>query len=209
MAAATKATADVGLVQPVRRRRKFIDENATPAGALVWRTVRQKSKLFDEWRVAVGKSFPKSARDLRLAWTLEWLFGEMGFAYATDGYLSRKLGIPANKIQASLCELESGGAIIRASVVVRGEAQRRIWPSSEIIKRSPPVTGGGDTPRHRSEHTPSAGGTEYLLTPRRSKSVRLSSTAEAARRDAELRNRKRAAECHDDQSCEEDMHDRK
>jgi hypothetical protein len=30
--------------------------------------------------------------------------------------LSRKLGIPANKIQASLYELESGGAIIRASV---------------------------------------------------------------------------------------------
>ena len=82
----------------------------------------------------------------------------MGFAYATDGYLSRKLGIPANKIQASLCELESGGAIIRASVFVRGEAQRRIWPSSEIIKRSPPVTGGVDTPRHRSEHPPLLGG---------------------------------------------------
>ena len=147
MAAATNAATDVRPVQPERRRRKFIDEKTTPHGALVWRTARQKAKLFDEWRVAVGKSFPKSARDLRLAWTLEWLFGEMGFAYATDGYLSRKLGIPANKIQASLSVLESGGAIIRASVFVRGEAQRRIWPSSEIIKRSPPVT---DYRMHRS-----------------------------------------------------------
>jgi hypothetical protein len=36
MAAATKAAADVGLVQPVRRRRKFIDENATPHPLARW-----------------------------------------------------------------------------------------------------------------------------------------------------------------------------
>jgi hypothetical protein len=165
MAAATKAAADVGLVQPVGRRRKFIDENATPTGALVWCSARQKSKLFDGWRVAVGKSFPKSARDLRLAWTLEWLFGEMGFAYATDGYLSRKLGIPANKIQASLCELESGGAIIRASVFVRGEAQRRIWPSSEIIKRSPPRHRGCRYPPSQVRTYPLCWGDRILTKP--------------------------------------------
>jgi hypothetical protein len=209
MAAATKAAADVGLVQPVRRRRKFIDQNTTPQGALVWRTARQKAKLFDQWRVAVGKSFPSSARVLRVAWALEWLFGQEGFAYATDSYLSRKLGVAINKIQAALQDLEQGGAIVRASAFVQNKPQRRIWPSSQIIERSPPVTGGVGTPRHGSENTPSAGGTEYLLTPRRSKSVRLSSIAEAARRDAELRNRKRAAECHDDQSREEYMHDRK
>ena len=188
MAAATNALPEVGLVQPARRRRQFIDENATPLGALVWRTARQKAKLFDQWRVAIGKLFPSSARVLRVAWALEWLFGQEGFAYATDSYLSRKLGIPVNKIQAALQDLERAGGIIRASVFVQNKPQRRIWPSSQIVQRSPPSVGGRDTPHQDAQTTPRAGETEYLGKHSSFQKPRISSTAQAARREAESRD---------------------
>jgi hypothetical protein len=96
MAAATNALPEVGLVQPARRRRQFIDENATPLGALVWRTARQKAKLFDQWRVAIGKLFPSSARVLRVAWALEWLFGQEGF-YEKAKRFDQRIGLAGTR----------------------------------------------------------------------------------------------------------------
>ena len=109
---------------------------------------------------------------MRVAWTLEWLFCDDGYAFPGDTYLSRKLDIPINKIQSCLTDLERGGAIIRASVFVNGKPERHIWPSSKIIE----------------VHTPRNRGTEYLrkAPPRQNRRL-TTTTQDAARRDAELR----------------------
>lgn len=76
---------------PPRWKRRFIDEHKTPDHALTWRTNSEKSKLLRAWRNGVGKAFPESGRPLRIAWTLEGLFGNQGYAFPTDAYLSREL----------------------------------------------------------------------------------------------------------------------
>jgi hypothetical protein len=178
-----------GVDQPKRWKRRFIDERATPAKALSWRTPGEKAKRLDNWRVAVGKTFSESARVLRIAWALEWMFGKEGFAYATDSYLGQKLGIPVNKIQSGLTELERAGAIIRASVFFKNKAQRRIWPSSQILRSIPPMAGGMDTPHDGPIHTPHEGGTEYLVRTPSKQFRRFSATLDDARKSAEIRER--------------------
>lgn len=173
--------------EPKRWKRQFVDEHTTPPSAITWRTASQKAKRLEVWRDEVGRAFPESGRILRLAWALEWLFSHKGFAYATDGFLSQKLAIPVNKIQSCLTELERSGAIVRASVFVRGRPQRRIWPSSKIVKSIPPTMGGIHTPHDRACDTPHNGGTEYLRKKPSPRVHRISSTADAARREAELR----------------------
>ena len=172
------------------RRRHF--ESGTPANALTWSSSREKANALDRWRTAIGKSFPESGRVLRTAWALEWLFGADGFAYPTDGFLSRKLDIPLKKIQATLTELERAGAIIRASVMVRNRAQRRIWPSAEIVRGIPPTMGGIHTPHDGARHTPHNGGTEYLVKSGASSKRRFSQTQQAARNDAIIREESQA-----------------
>ena len=190
-ASALKSPAQFEARSPTTRRRQFIGANETPSCAITWTTPYQKAQRLNRWRSAVSRGFPRSARMLVLAWNLEWLFKD-GFAYVSDSYLSRKLGIPVNKIQDSLKALEDGGAIYRASVFVDGKAQRRIWPSKEIVRRMYPVTGGSDTPSDGMQTTPRHGGTEYSRNRSHSK-LRMSSTAEAARKQAELAE-KRARE---------------
>jgi hypothetical protein len=161
MAAATNALPEVGLVQPARRRRQFIDENATPLGALVWRTARQKAKLFDQWRVAIGKLFPSSARVLRVAWALEWLFGQEGFAYATDSYLSRKLGIPSIKFRPLFKILNGQGAsfALRSSCRISPSvASGRPLKSSNVH----PLPWGVGTPPQRPANYPPRWGDRIL-----------------------------------------------
>jgi hypothetical protein len=98
-------------------RRRFIGEGDTPANALSWRTRSEKAKALDGWRIEVGMTFPESARVLRIAWALEAMFGSnKRYARVTDSGLSRKLGIPLKKIQASMTRLERSGLIVRASI---------------------------------------------------------------------------------------------
>jgi hypothetical protein len=173
--------------QRKRWKRQFINEQETPANVIKWRTPREKAKRLASWRDEVGKTFPASGRNLRIAWSLECLFGHDGYAFPTDGYLSRKLGIPVNKIQSGLADLERAGAIVRASVFVRSRPQRRIWPSSKILKVITPTMGGMNTPHDGPCYTPHNGETEYLRRTPSRQNRKISSVADAARKDAERR----------------------
>ena len=95
---------------------------------------------------------------LRLAWLLATLCLKKGYAYASDTYFSEAFGMQPNHIQAGLAELERAGAIVRKSVFVNGEPERRIWPSSKII---PPEVGGTPTPRSRTHSTPRSRGDRF------------------------------------------------
>lgn len=151
-------------------RRTFVHASHTPENAVTWRTKGQRSHVLWPWREAVSRKFAERPRCLRLAWLLDHLFGDYGFAFPTDAWVERKIGLPINKVQETLLALERGEAIIRASAIVDDRAQRRIWPNSLII----PPTVGGHTKYYRKS----------------SRENGLSTTARAAQRDAELRESK-------------------
>src|SRR5262249_11651009 len=98
-------------------------------------------------------------------------------------YISKTLGIQLNHVQTALAALERENAIVRASRFVGGKPQRRIWPSAGII---PPTVGGMDTPHRGSRDTPHRRGTDSIGKAPTHR-PRLSTTAEAARRDSERR----------------------
>lgn len=126
-------------VERCRTGRRFVGAGDTPATSLSWRTRSQKAKALDDWRVEVGKMFSESPRVLRIAWALEAMLGTTKpYARVTDSYLSRKLGIPRNKIEAAMAKLERSGVIVRASIVVDGKTHRRIWPARADAR---PATG--------------------------------------------------------------------
>jgi transcription initiation factor IIE alpha subunit len=85
------------------------------------------------WQIAVVAKFKGSSQTLSVAWLLFSLCQKHGYAYASDTYISKTLGIQVNHVQATLTALEKVGAIVRASVFVDGQPQRRIWPSAKII----------------------------------------------------------------------------
>jgi hypothetical protein len=167
-------------------RRNFVHASHTPPDALAWRTPAQRNKALWPWREAVNRKFAERPRCLRVAWLLDCLFGEDGYAFATDSWFERKICLPVNKVQEALLALEQGLAIIRASAIVEGKAQRRIWPSSLII---PPTVGNMDTPHRGCEIPPTVGRhTQYYR--KSSQKNGLSTTALAARRAATLRETK-------------------
>jgi hypothetical protein len=138
---------------PKKWKRHF--ERGIPEEALTWKTARQRSARMFAWQIAVMTKFNSSHRVLRIAWLLSSLCQREGYAFPTDSYISKTLGIKLNHVQAALAELARAGAIVRASVFVDGKPQRRIWPSTKII---PPTAGGMDTPHGRTQDTPTAGG---------------------------------------------------
>ena len=101
------------------------------------------------WRCATVAKLKRKATLLSVAWRSIACAGS--YAYATDSYISKVLGIQLNHVQAALTTLEQDGAIIRASVFDNGKPERRIWPSTKII---PPKIGGMDTPEGRTLDTP-------------------------------------------------------
>lgn len=167
-------------------KRKFVHESHVPEGALTWRSAKQRNVALWAWRNAVSREFAERPRCLRVAWSLDSLFGGDGFAFPADSWFERRIGLPVNKVQQALLALENGGAIIRASAIVDGLAQRRIWPSSQII---PPTVGGDDTPHRGMNIPPTVGGHTQYYKKNRSKSP-FSNTLSLARRDAELREAK-------------------
>jgi hypothetical protein len=177
------AQASAAVVVPLRNGKRHF-EAGTPADALTWKTPKQKYKGMFAWRVAVMVKFVGHDRPVRIAWLLDCLCWKEGFAFATDSYISKTLGIPLNKVQQALTQLERAGAIIRASSFVDGKPQRRIWPSTKIIS---PATGGMDTPRDGRGDTPRNGGTDSLQYPTTPRRGRISATQQAARLDAERR----------------------
>lgn len=178
------------MLQAPRRKRVFIHEDAVPDNAMTWASLKDKARVLWPWRLAVGRKFAESARVLRVAWLLEWSFSSRGFGFMTDGFLSRQTGIPIKKIQAALLLLEREGAIIRSHSYVHEKAQRRIWVSSKIVEGVPPAVGNMDTPRDGAKTLPTAGRQNTFERARSASKPRLSSVADAARRDAEIRERR-------------------
>ncbi len=170
-----------------RQQRRFIKDGSTPQDALRWFALKQRDKALYKWRLANGKLFAEHGRCLRIAWTLEWLFGKNGYAHPTDAFLSQELGIPIKKIQSGLHALEKRGTIIRASVFVNGRVQRRIWPSKANI---PPTVGNMDAP-HGGSNLPPTVGRQNTQERKATQKLKLSNTALAARRSAELAEEKR------------------
>jgi hypothetical protein len=168
-------------------RRRFVRDGETPQHALTWRHSKQRTALLCAWRNAVIGRFTESARLLRIAWTIEGLAVKKGYAFISDSTLSKRLGIHLTGIQRGLTELERDGVIVRASVFVNGEPERRIWLSSKIIGQIPATIAGTHTRCGDTQHTRYDSGTEsnqYPKTPRRG---RTTCTQDAARRDAERR----------------------
>jgi hypothetical protein len=149
---------------PHKSQRKFIPLNATPPLALKWVTNGERKDALVSWMVATGRKFAESPRCLRVAWALHGLVGKTGYAFATDAFLSKQLGIPPKKIQEALHQLDKGGAIIRCGVFTKtGRDERRIWLSSENIseEETPPTMGDTDTPHDRSFLPPTMGRQKY------------------------------------------------
>ena len=134
------------------------------------------------------KRFTSSPRDLRRAWLIDRLCQMEGYAFPTDAYIGKLLDMQVNNVQAALNSLEKAGAIVRASVFVRGKPQRRIWPSFKIL---PLAASGMDTPHEESTDTPHRKGRDSIRTTQSGKQRNISSTAMAARGDAERRARTR------------------
>lgn len=175
--------------QQVRRQqRRFIKDSVSPPNALRWFTSKQKTRLLRQWRSATSRKFAEHARCLRIAWALEWLFGKEGYAFPTDAFLSRELGMPINKVQAGLLALERKQSIIRMSVFVDGKAERRIWPSGADIH---PMVGNTDTPHHAADLYPTVG-RQNLQEGKRQRKAILSNTVLQARRAAEINHRRQS-----------------
>ena len=172
-----------------KRRRCFVRDGELPEHALTWPSSKQRTAKICAWRTAVIGRYSESARPLRIAWTIEGLAVKKGYAYCSDSYLSKTLGIHTTGIQRGLTELERDGVIVRASVFTgAAEPERRIWLSSKITGGVPATTAGRGTRYGDSEPTRYDSGTEskqYTLT----STTRPSSTQVAAKKAAELRQR--------------------
>lgn len=187
---------------PNRRLRTFqiVHPDQRPVGALVWTTGRQKSLLRRHWRHTVMHRFSDSSRALRLAWILQELSGDKGYAFATDAYLASETGVPPNKVSDALKDLQDAGCIIRIHVEKNGRLQRRIFLATETLRlkasgRSvsaiPATVGDQDTPYSGPSNTPQGGGTEIKRETRtyrypRNQTIK-STVAEAAEMDAARR----------------------
>jgi len=171
-----------------RQQRKFIKNGTVPNGALVWRGSRARNKVIHLWRIGTSRNFSSRPRCLRVAWLLEWLFGKDGFAYPTDAFIGRELNMTIDHVQEALKDLDRGGAIIRASVFVGGQPQRRIWPNVAII---PPDARGTVTPRQRGDIPPDARGQTSQERNYQQK-LFLSRTVMEARRASQINQRRRS-----------------
>jgi hypothetical protein len=115
-----------------RRKRIVIQDGEAPNGALVWSDWQERNRLLVDYRRAVIKKFPES-RDLRLAWVLRDLMVKEGYAFASDDTLRAETGM-GRKLRMSLEDLQTGGAIVRAHVLIDGEWQRRIYPGKAVLE---------------------------------------------------------------------------
>lgn len=164
----------------VRQKRLFLilPPDQAPGNCLCWDNARQMNTRLQMWRRSLFAAFPESARAMRLAWVLADLFRQKGYAYASDPYLAKETGIAVNKVQDTLRDLHLGGAIIRVHVA-GNEQERRIYPCRSLLSDATPQLGVLGTPQH-------PGGQN-----KNNKYERLSSTALAARKAAELREKAR------------------
>jgi hypothetical protein len=180
---------------------RVVPSDHWPAGALAWTSARQRGVLRRLWRIAVMRRFSESSRVLRLAWALQELAADKGYAFSTDAHLASETRVPAGKVERALKELQDAGCIIRVHVSKSGRFQRRIFLAAAIIgptldgRQSEPGTpatvAGQDTLHGGPFGTLHGGGTEDTRKTRayrypRNYTVR-STVAEAAEADAARR----------------------
>src|SRR5687768_4596766 len=118
---------------------QFIEAGATPAGCLTWRTPREKSLQLHNWRTAVMRTFPEKARVVRIAWTMDSLFTNEGYCFASNGFFSERLLIDPKNVERAMKILADAGAIIRVHVRNGAAAQRRIFAGAAIVAQLPPA----------------------------------------------------------------------
>src|SRR6516225_5324139 len=121
-----------------------------PPGALTWASGAERNRKLIPWRRAISMTFAERPRCLRVAWALDGLFnGKSGYAYPGNHGLANMTGLPINKVQDALLALESGGAILRITLVTPGGGwpQRLIYPATALLPTptvgSPPRWGWG------------------------------------------------------------------
>jgi hypothetical protein len=166
------------------RKRRIVRADETPAEALTWKTQREKAEALRRWRLGVGIGFAEHPRCIRVAWVLEWFFAVGGYAYATDAFLSREMGLRLNRVQATLTKLVDGGAIVRVHAQVGARLQRRIYPARASADRIPPIVGAIDTPHGRPNTTSTRVGGHKTEETADDKFVLRSPTLRYARNDA-------------------------
>jgi hypothetical protein len=169
------------------RKRIIIKDGETPEGALVWSDPATKARALHNWRRGIMRRWSGQARALRIAWALEWKFANEGYAFPSDQHLAQETGLPLNKAQQALTDLERGRAIIRVHLrASNGNLARRIYPALAVAELAPPKLGGINAPQGGTKSPPRLGGYNTYGKARRG----LSSTAQAALLDA---NRREAA----------------
>jgi hypothetical protein len=114
--------------------RKFvlIDPRSTPKEALTWNGWKQRAAAMYAWRRAVFHVFGARGSVMRVAWVLSDLFPKHGYAFASDGYLSKETFLSRRHVQEAIAALANAGAICRAHVPGK-KTERRIFPSSKIL----------------------------------------------------------------------------
>jgi hypothetical protein len=123
-------------------------ERRDPPGVLAWHSAAERNKLLIPWRLAVSITFAEQPRCLRVAWVLHDLFNaRTGFCNASNPYLAKLIGLPANKVQEALDKLDKDGAI-RRLITPPGPGSNRwraIYPATEILSvlgEGSPLPGG-------------------------------------------------------------------
>jgi hypothetical protein len=152
-------------------------QNAPP-GAMIWADKSAKQHRLREWRQGVGRKFGEAPRVLRVAWTLEWLFTDEGYAFASDSFLARETGLHVDSVSKALTALQRGGAIHRVRTGCGRKAERRIYPMVAVAQEI--------SARLAGEISAKLAGQNPYRT-RLAQKFGLTSTMEQARRDAERR----------------------
>jgi hypothetical protein len=123
------------------------DTNPAPRGVITWHSPAERNRLLDVWRLAVFAMFAEQPRCIRLAWVLANLFNaRTGYAFASNGWLTKNTLLAENKLREALAALEQAGAIQRVwATHADGQKQRLIFPATGILPR--PTVGQGGEPQ--------------------------------------------------------------
>lgn len=131
---------------PTSKPLPVIREGEWPLDALQWRSRAEKSRALRLWRRSVARTFTTTTRPVRLALVLTGLFSDAGYCFASNSHLSAETGMPGNKVQEGLLELEAAGAIVRATTSLKDPNARRIFAGKRIVEAQGGTPDVGGTP---------------------------------------------------------------
>lgn len=172
------------------------DQQDAPECALLWHTPAKRTRALRDWRRAVFIIFGQQPRAIRMACVLRDLFhARDGFAFARNGHLAAEAAMTERHTQETLMVLEKGGAIVRATAIVKGKRMRVIYPAIAVIERakrdaSPGAWRGTPPGRHAPREASSIEGIINPPTPYATRRRRKLNERDKARLDAERRDRR-------------------